>query len=269
MPHPFDLATTLTPDGPGRFLGQTSPDYWNMVGPYGGITAAALLRALLDDPRHIGEPLSLTVNYCAPVAEGPFVVTVEIVRTGKSTQHASLRLLQDDPRNPGTPITTAIALAVTGVRRPLWSHLAEPCPTAPAPESLQRRPGVAGIRWLDRYDARYPKAPTGPYSPGEAVIDWVRDDPPRPVDYPSLAGLADHFFPTIYGERGAIVPIATVTLNIYFHAGAEALARVADHYLLGTTRAQVYEAGFHDAESALWHEGQLLLTTQQLVWYRD
>ena len=43
--------------------------YWNMAGPFGGTTAAVLLRAaLLDQPEGV-EPVALTVNYCAAVGQ--------------------------------------------------------------------------------------------------------------------------------------------------------------------------------------------------------
>jgi len=49
--HPLDQALALTPgQTPDHYRGQTTQDYWNMVGPYGGITAAVLLRAVPDAP---------------------------------------------------------------------------------------------------------------------------------------------------------------------------------------------------------------------------
>ncbi|MGP1684999.1 MAG: acyl-CoA thioesterase domain-containing protein, partial [Giesbergeria sp.] len=62
-PHPFDDALQLRANAPGQYLGQAPAPYWNMVGPFGGITAATLLRAVLQHPDLLGEPLSLTVNY--------------------------------------------------------------------------------------------------------------------------------------------------------------------------------------------------------------
>lgn len=269
MPHPFDAAIALTPAGPGRFTGRTSADYWNFVGPYGGITAAILQQAVLSDPRCQGDPVALTINYCAPIREGEFTVVVDVLRSGKSTQQLSVRMLQPDPNAPHEDQVVVQAMAVNGVRRPLWGHLAAVPPQAPPPEGLDRRPGRAGIRWLERYEARYPRPLLEVPPPGGATLDWVRDDPPRPIDFPSLAALADHFFPTIFALRQKTLPIATVTLNIYFHAGADVLTTIGDDWLLGVSRNPVFDTGFHDAEGQLWHRDRLLLTTQQLVWYRD
>ena len=47
-----------------------------MVGPYGGITAATVLNAVLQHPALLGEPVSLTVNFCAAVAKEERVVWV-------------------------------------------------------------------------------------------------------------------------------------------------------------------------------------------------
>ena len=85
--HPLDKALALESVTPGQYRGHTSPGYWNMVGPYGGATAATALRAVLLHPQLLGEPLSLTVNFAAALTAGPFTVQAEPVRTNRSTQH--------------------------------------------------------------------------------------------------------------------------------------------------------------------------------------
>ena len=65
MDHPFDQAMTLSVVGDpaeGRFEGLPSEYYWNMVGPYGGITAATVVKALMQHPQRLGEPIALTVK---------------------------------------------------------------------------------------------------------------------------------------------------------------------------------------------------------------
>ena len=84
--HPFDQALRLTPGDSGNtFAGATSPDYWNMVGPFGGYTAALAVRAVMQHPALLGEPVALTVNYAGATTEGPFAVTATAVRTNRST----------------------------------------------------------------------------------------------------------------------------------------------------------------------------------------
>ncbi|HJE90993.1 MAG TPA: thioesterase family protein, partial [Dietzia timorensis] len=75
--HRLDKAIALTPvteGDPSVLRGETTPEYWNMVGPFGGSTAATLLRAVLMQPDVHGEPVSLTVNYAGPLGEGEFEI---------------------------------------------------------------------------------------------------------------------------------------------------------------------------------------------------
>ena len=37
--HPFDEAMVLTGQPDGTLVGHSIPAYWNMIGPFGGITA--------------------------------------------------------------------------------------------------------------------------------------------------------------------------------------------------------------------------------------
>ena len=93
-PHLFDDATQVTA-GDSCWQGRTSEDYWAFVGPFGGATAATILRALLDHPQRAGDPLSLTVNFCAPVARGTFDLDVRLIKANRSTQHWSVEMTQD------------------------------------------------------------------------------------------------------------------------------------------------------------------------------
>jgi acyl-coenzyme A thioesterase PaaI-like protein len=67
-----------------------------MVGPFGGITAAQALNAVLQHPQRLGEPVSLTVNFCAALADGPFTVTARPARTNRSTQHWVIEIQQGE-----------------------------------------------------------------------------------------------------------------------------------------------------------------------------
>jgi hypothetical protein len=84
--HLFDDATHVSA-GDSRWRGKTSDDYWAFIGPFGGVTAATMLRALVDHPERSGDPLSMTVNFCAPIAQGAFDLDVRLVKANRSTQH--------------------------------------------------------------------------------------------------------------------------------------------------------------------------------------
>ena len=45
-----------------------------MIGPFGGVTAAQALNAVLQHPQRLGEPVAFTVNFATALADGPFLV---------------------------------------------------------------------------------------------------------------------------------------------------------------------------------------------------
>ena len=272
--HALDEALQLTalPDAPGQYGGQTHAGYWNRVGPFGGVTAATLLRAVLDHPDLLGEPLSLTVNYAGAVAAGPFSVQATPVRTNRSTQHWTLSILQADA--DGAPVVTTTATAVTAVRRETWSVGDVPMPAVPAPGEQPAMPRGVGVEWLDRYEMR-PVAGAIPRQwdgTGDHSLTqlWMRDAPPRPLDFCALAALADVFFPRVWLRRAQRVPAGTVSITVYFHASSAQLQATGTGYLLGQARGQEFRNGFFDQSAQLWNEaGTMLATSHQIVYYKE
>jgi len=264
--HPFDEAIGLEPLADGTFTGRTSPAYWNMVGPYGGITAAQILQAMMLRPDRLGDPVSLTVNFAGPVADGPFRILTRLMRSNRSTQHWTATLVQDDSGES----VAAIAMAVFGTRRPVWSHTeAQPPAIAPA-ETLPRLSRADAPAFAQRYDLRFERSPFEHLSTDSRSACWIADDPPRPLDFPALASACDVFFPRIFLRRGRLVPIGTVSLNIYFHADTAALTEQGSAPLLGSALCHVYQRGYFDQHGELWgRDSRLLATTHQIVWYRE
>jgi acyl-CoA thioesterase len=264
--HPFDRAAALEHLGAGRFAGHTDPAYANMVGPFGGITAATLLRAVELHPEVLGTPLSITVNFAGPVADGPFEVAAVPVRTNRSTQHWSITLTQD-----GVVATTATA--VFGVRRESWSSTEAEAPSVPAASELERQAFPPSIVWAGNYDLRFvdggvPMPGAGEH-PESSTTLWMRDAPARALDFASLTALSDIFFPRIYLRRGQMVRAGTVTLTVYFHAGPDEVAAQGDAPVLGSARAQRFGLGYFDQSATLWgRDGVVLATTHQLVYFK-
>ncbi|WP_027015112.1 acyl-CoA thioesterase [Comamonas composti] len=272
-PHPLDRALALAPTGAvGHYRGQTTQDYWNMVGPYGGITAATLVRAIMSHPQCLGEPLSLTVNYAAAVGAGEFDIEARPVRTNRSTQHWLLTITQPDADGDAQVVTTATA--VTAVRRSTWSAEEEAMPVVPAAQELERAPVLNGVAWLQTYDMRFaqgilPSVWDG--SEAESLTRlWVRDEPARPLDFCAIAALADVFFPRIWLRRAQRTPAGTVSMTVYFHAGSEELAAVGPAHILGQARGQEFRNGFFDQTAQLWSPGgRMLASSHQVVYYKE
>lgn len=148
--HPFDQAMNLQPQPDGSFIGHTSSDYQNMVGPYGGITAAVMLRAVLNHPQLLGQPVSSTVNFAGAVAPGPFRIRATPMRTNRSTQHWFV--VQEQTDASGQTHISTTATVVTGLRRPqAWCGSDLPAPTFPPPlpegQKLQIAKALSGSVW--------------------------------------------------------------------------------------------------------------------------
>lgn len=100
-----------------------------MVGPFGGITAATLVRAIELHPQRHGQPIALTVNYLAPIADGEFEIVTRAVKTNRSNQHWIVELSQDGD-------TKTTATAIFGLRRDTWADTEVAPPSTPAPEGI-------------------------------------------------------------------------------------------------------------------------------------
>ncbi|TWO70293.1 thioesterase family protein [Caenimonas sedimenti] len=265
--HPFDQAIALVPQGDGEFLGHTHPGYANFIGPYGGITAAQTLNAVLLHPQRLGEPVAFTVNFAAALADGPFTAKARPARTNRSTQHWIIELLQN-----GEVVATGTAL--TAVRRETWSGHEAVMPEVPRPLDVPRTPRK-GVEWLHRYDMRFlegmvPRKWEGQGADESVTRLWVRDEPLRPLDFASLAALADNFFPRIWLRRATQTPIGTVTMTVYFHADSAVLAQTGTSFLLLQAKGQGFRNGYFDHTGQLWNEaGELLATTTQVVYYKE
>ena len=267
-PHLFDDATQVTA-GDSCWQGKTSPDYWAFVGPFGGCTAATVLRALMDHPERAGDPLSLTVNFCAPIAEGAFDLDVRLVKANRSSQHWCVELTQG-----GGEVAT-LATAVFAERRPSWSHQPVERPPAKPFEEIQPFPKIKPT-WANQYDFRFAEgypdfSGTKKDSPPTSAYSklWIGDRVPRKIDALSLMSMSDAFFGRIFHVRNEMVPFGTVSLTTYFHADAEDLAAEEISHVLATADAKTFHKSYGDQHGELWSpNGRLLATTAQIAYFK-
>ncbi|MDK9704310.1 MAG: thioesterase family protein [Sulfuritalea sp.] len=261
--HPFDAAIALRAETPNRWHGRTSDDYWNMVSPYGGVTAGAMMQAMLDHPERSGTPLAFTLSFLAPIQAGDYVIETELVRANRNSQHWAIRLLQ-----AGRVLAQAIAICAQ--RRETWSLVEAAPPEVPPADQCEPAPNRGTSEFLRRYEFRIVRGKPFAENSDSVSHVWVADNPPRPLDFASLTALCDSFLPRIFLRRAEFVPIGTVSINIYFHAGEEVLIRQGAAPLLAVAQAQAFSDGHFDHHGHVWStNGELLATTQQLVWYKE
>ncbi len=266
--HPLDAATKLETSG-DRSRGATSDAYWNFTGPFGGATAATLLKAAMDHPARQNLPLAMTINYCAPVAKGAFDLHVAEKRTNRSTQHFAVEMKQGSD----TIITSTLVFAA---RPEGFLHTPGAMPKVRQPEEIEAPKATAPLAWIGRFDMRFASgfpsmrkddaAPLG--SPRTEV--WMRDNPSRRMDFLSLMNMSDAFFARPFHVLGRLIQVGTVSMTTYFHCDEADLAEVGDDYVLGVADASVFAKGYADQAAWLWsRSGKLLATSQQILYFRD
>ena len=269
--HPLDIATALAGAAadPVR-TGRTSDAYWTFISPFGGTSAATALRAVLEHPGRAGDPLALTVNFCAPIAKGDFSVRTRCVRANRSSQHWQVEFTQGASSEP--VLTASI---VTAARRETWSHRTATPPALPPWETLPPFPTRDSLNWVAQYEFRFAEGamaqtearPEPPRSPRSVL--WLKDAEPRRLDFVSLAAMSDAFFGRIFQVIGRIPPFGTVSMTTYFHADADELAAHGTAPLAAVADANVFHRSFCDQSAELYGAGgQLLATAVQVAYFR-
>jgi len=212
--------------------------------------------------------LALTVNFCAPVAEGGFDLDVRLVKANRSSQHWSVEMTQG-----GGEVAT-LATAVFAERRPSWSHQPAEFPQAPPFEQILPYPKVAGP-WVRQYDFRFadgdPDFDSGiKQGPASALSKlWIGDRVPRKIDMLSLMSMSDAFFGRVFHARRELMPFGTVSLTTYFHADAEDLAAEDITRVLAVADAKIFHKSYCDQSGELWSpSGRLLATTTQIAYFK-
>ncbi len=232
------------------------------------MTAATILRALIDHPERAGDPLSLTVNFCAPVVQGDFDLDIRLVKANRSSQHWLVEMTQG-----GGDVAT-LATAVFAERRPSWSHQQARFPQSTPFEQTLPYAKVAAP-WVRQYDFRFaegePKFNATPLpAPANAFSKlWIGDRIPRRIDFLSLMSMSDAFFARVFHARGQLVPFGTVSLTTYFHADAADLAAEDITRVLAVADAKIFHKSYGDQSGELWSpNGRLLATTTQIAYFK-
>ena len=271
QPHPLDAATALA--GPVDAVvraGRTGDGYWTFIGPFGGVSAATALRAVLERPDRDGDPITITVNFCAPIARGEFQVHTRRARANRSSQHWLVEFRQGE--SDEAVLTASI---VTAVRRDSWSRQPSHAPALPPFESMVAGDNKQSLPWVAQYGFRFaegaPKmtaeTPDPPNSPRSVL--WIHDDVPRTLDAVSLLALSDAFFGRIFQVIGRIPPFGTVSMTTHFHASGDELAAHGSEPLAAVADSHVFHRSFCDQSVELFGRGgQLLATSTQIAYFK-
>jgi len=267
--HLFDEAIDLKRVREGDdfvvFSATAHPAFTNIIGPFGGWTAAILAQAMIASAKQGMELVSITTDFLAGVEEGPVEIETRCDRAGKNTEFWSARLTGNQGEVLG-----ARATGILSRRRDTIGWTEGVFPDAPDPEDCTRF--EVPMAWTNTLEIRH--ANNHPFKleqPSEDMSSsaWVRIDPIRPLDAAALVALADTPTPRLFFALGKPDVISTVSMTVYLHASKEDFAQTGDDYLLVDTDGARGHRGFYDQHARMWNrEGNLLATTQQIVWYK-
>jgi hypothetical protein len=258
--HDFDLAALgphewSAPSRPGLMLpgGRT---HW------GGYALGLMMKSILAEPERKGDPVSLTVSYIGALLDGESHISNRLLRQGGSLEFWRSEVSQ----NGGAP--AAHGDFILGRRRPTrrfgWFEM----PAAPPPEALESATPPVGF--LHEYEMRLPY----PFPRGDGSSDslaWYRFKDGRALDYVTLAMAADRFPPrhvAVYGWGAR--QNSTISLSAYFHATPEEVAAVGSDFVLCHATGRSGSDSLFDMTASIWRrDGLLLLTTEQLCWFKE
>ena len=265
----FVLDRGLVAERDGNGLRRMQPDraYWNNIGPFGGWTAAVLMKAMLEDAQALAaemQPVSQTVDYMTGLKEDPLLVATACDRAGRSTQFWTASLRAD-----GAPTAAVRSTAVFGPRRATGGYAERTMPEVPAADRVERLDFPNDrIAWPATYDMRVVHGRLFGRADSTRSLTWIRDADRRPLDFVSLAALVDTCFPRPYYRIGGPTPFSTISMTSYFHATADDLAAVGDGFVLVDASGKTAGRGFSDQHADFWSaDGHLLAVSQQVAWY--
>lgn len=280
----FDQAIAVqrlgTPDAAGSYCGVVD-GAWSIAGrPNGGYLLAMAARAALDTagPDH-PHPVAAAAAYARPPRFGPVELTVEPVRSGRSTSLLQVRMHQDG--------ATCLEALVTCGRLPepgageVW-HDGVPAPSLP-PEAdcvrlSPRGPGF-DVPLMGVLSERLDPATAGWASgrPGGAseLRAWVRFHDGRAPDPLALLLAVDCLPPATF-ELGGSGWVPTLQLAAFVRAvpaaGPLLVRQVARHVATSesanpaASRAAVSRSGTVDETCDVWDStGRLVATGHQLA----
>ena len=272
MTSAFDTATSVTPDGDGRYAVDIQPR-WSVGGrTNGGYLLATVTRAVLAELAPSGTddrpglvPLAVTGAFASAAPPGPGVVEVEVLRRGRSTSVARGRLLVEGENRLEVVVTAGRLAAgdplVPGPARP------ELPPRESCPRLAPNGPGF-DVPIMGELDLRLDPAKLGFATgapTGEGVLrGYVGFADERPVDPLALIFVVDCFPPATFDVPGLVLGwVPTMQLSAFVRAVPAPGPLTVEH------RARSIGAGAVDETTDVWDAtGRLVAVGHQLAGVR-
>lgn len=218
-PHSFDRATNLFRESEIGFRASVTDEYSSGTGKFEGIAAALVTRAMLGQQSAEQVPVSLTINYMVPVVVGPLEIGVALVSGRRGRPDALCHWMAEVQQGGETAVS---ATAVFAKERQENTMAKAPSGMLP-PIELERNSGESHASFMKHYDLRWLQRIARKHaSPQEQSAFWLRDHPPRALDFPALASLCV-LVGTASGVGSAGGALQPMTTSTYFHCTVEDL----------------------------------------------
>lgn len=257
---PFCAAHRWRPDGDGGWEGEVTEDWLQGRGAFGGLQAAAGLRAMQSLVDANRQPRTLTVHFAGPLVVGSARLTAAAERAGGNVTHTSARLEQDGK-------IVALMLATFGAARDHWFEVpGEPAPDF-RPAKVIELPQGPGIPAFTRY-VHMDLIEGFPYGgAAEPVVSgWVRfREPEATVDAPLLAALGDVWPPAPVACMKTPRPSSSVDLTYHFLRPLPLDDVPNDGFFSFHAHSPAAREGYCEERGSLWDPlGRLVLRVRQL-----
>ena len=254
----FDADTALDAIGDGAYKGEVAKGWWTPRGPLGGYVMAIVLRGMtlaVDDATRAVR--SLAMQFLRPPSAGPVVVKPRVERAGRSLSSVTARLEQDGE---------LLALGLAAFSVPWESPLIDDAPMPDVQPPDGGRPVVpegSGPEFTQRLTMQG-RFGDPPFSGAERmeVGGWLGLAEERELDAPSVALLADAWWPAPWPKLTELRPAPTIELTVLFRAP---LPR-PDSLLLARFSTKLVRDGFFEEDGELWAaDGTLVAQSRQLA----
>lgn len=251
----------LQPTGEGEWQLRADPENEAGNGMFGGWTAAALLKAVLADPRVEGEASALNVNYVSRIRPGSALRA----RTHPLGGGRSVKTWRSELFDDGGAQALAVAHVVLTTKRESTGFTEFARPEAPDPETLpMAHPPAKFGQSVDMWAWRSPFG-----NENSHYANWIRERSGHPVDHVLLAYLSDAYPPRIMGTSPGPRGSSTLTLSVHFFATAADLAAIGGDFILNEAVGTRAESSTIGSQLRMWSRGgALLATSEQLCWFK-
>lgn len=264
-PTNFHQAVSLEPSGPGadhssRWRGSISDQWMVGFGANGGYQAGLLANAaMLSAGDEVRRLRSIVVHYLLPTQPGPFEISVDVLRSGRSASVLDLGLHSEGR-------LTVAARAVVAAARPSPAFTHRTAPQFPDPLSLGREVVTKPQTVRARYDTRYVMGGAPPQQQATAQSSgWCRTEDAAPVDLALLVAICDGWAPPVMMLEGPPMLAATIDLTVHLF---DPLQEPYDDWVAVTNESNVANDGYVNTETEVWtRDGRLLAQARQISAY--